>query len=933
MVVARKRSRHLVQGHSNRELWLRVVGSQRDGQVIRLTSPKCTIGSARGCTLRLRAAGVRPIHCLILRGAQGTVVRTCPAGARLNGQEFLDSAIIAGDQLQLGPITLEVVAAGEAGSTDVTEAVERVKSDAELEDEAVRAERVRITRQRARKLVQAVRTVRNEMAVLRQQSAQEQAIREEQDLDRLRLAEEHQQLNADWHSQRWQWESEREQDRAERDHHKSQLERRESELAAEAERLRAERELWEQAQHALAGQREIEQQSLVAERQSLASLQESLQRDRTAFEQQQRDRYDQIDEGDAQLERSRQELAELRQQLEAQHREWECQRTEFEQAHASGHDEIERLKTMLTKDRQTWCELQQEQEARLKSEVAQMQSERDELSQKQGELQAAQCDLERRSQDVANREEQSQALQKEFQERQAELEALAAQLAAEQGTLAESASQHEQHRSEVQEAQSGLEQAREELERAHHALDRTRAEVEHDRGQLHERQARLAEERAEFEAEQLVLAESRAELARSQAEIAAGFEQLLQGHEALESARQQFGDRERILADREGSISEHLADVHSRRAAWAIELAAWESIQATAPQPTETGVQENQSAALADLQTQLSEARECVADHERQLDESLNQCASLSAELDQLRSEFERQQAAFADQRAAWDEERQALASRDAGDDSRGKDVAAQSDHEIESLGSSFGEQQREQPFDEEATVKMEVSDPAPETSEQIDDEEYDDAEGGCLPDSGAASETDEDKSIEECFEELLNRYRTQGTEPAPAAPVKRSKRKPDVKAAKPKQAEPAQPAPMNLNATVEIPVVDLMHPPAEIQRRSSGETLNFDAMREVAVSHANLAIGEHGRKRLLRAALVTSSAAVGAVFVTLIFLGGLAHHYTGLRTLANVGWVLAIFWAFVAGKAWLQVLAAKRAEAEGLRENLERLGRKKPGE
>jgi hypothetical protein len=501
--------------------------------------------------------------------------------------------------------------------------------------------------------------------------------------------------------------------------------------------------------------------------------------------------------------------------------------------------------------------------------------------------------------------------------------------------LDQSASQHEQHRSELQQAQCGLEQARGELERAHHALDRARAEVEHDRGQLHERQTRLAEERTEFEAEQLVLAESRAELARSQAEIAAGFEQLLEGHEALESARRQFAEREQNLASREASADDRLNEVHLNRAAWAIELSAWESIVATAALPTETSAREDHGAALDELEARMSEARERLADRQQQLDESLSQCAALSSELDQLRSEFEQQQAAFALERARWDELRQTSASRETDDFGRGNVVAAEAADESEHSHSPPGEQE-DGTFDEEATVKMEappsVEDADEVASGSLDDDEYDDADlesGENLRAGSASSERDEDKSIEQCFEELLNRYRQQGTEPAPIAPVKRGKRKSETKAAKaPKEA--AKPSSLvNLQETMEIPVVDLLTPPAEIQRRSSAEIPNFDAMREVAVSQANLAIGAHGRKRLLRAALVTSSAALGALLVTVILVGGLARHYTALRTLANVGWVLAIFWAFVASKAWRQVAAARKADEQGLRENRERATRK----
>ena len=98
------------------ELVLRVCGTARDGQFVRLTSAKCSIGSGPRCTLRLAARGVGPLHCLILRGEGGTVVRRWSADTRLNGRAFSDAVIAPGDRLSVGPIELEVVQTGSSGS-------------------------------------------------------------------------------------------------------------------------------------------------------------------------------------------------------------------------------------------------------------------------------------------------------------------------------------------------------------------------------------------------------------------------------------------------------------------------------------------------------------------------------------------------------------------------------------------------------------------------------------------------------------------------------------------------------------------------------------------------------------------------------------------------------------------------------------------------
>ncbi len=100
------------------DLVLRVCGSTRHGQIVRLRSPKCTIGSGPRCTLRLRARGVRPIHCLIVRGSGATVIRRWSSDTRLNGRAFTDAELVGGDRLGIGNIELEVLDPGRLPTPD-----------------------------------------------------------------------------------------------------------------------------------------------------------------------------------------------------------------------------------------------------------------------------------------------------------------------------------------------------------------------------------------------------------------------------------------------------------------------------------------------------------------------------------------------------------------------------------------------------------------------------------------------------------------------------------------------------------------------------------------------------------------------------------------------------------------------------------------------
>jgi hypothetical protein len=115
VVFATKAPSLLMHGNAG-ELSLRVKRTGHDAQTVELAACKCTIGSARGCTLRLRADGVRPIECLILRGPQAAAIRAWAPGVRLNGQEVGDALLQIGDRIGIGPVELEILAIGAEGT-------------------------------------------------------------------------------------------------------------------------------------------------------------------------------------------------------------------------------------------------------------------------------------------------------------------------------------------------------------------------------------------------------------------------------------------------------------------------------------------------------------------------------------------------------------------------------------------------------------------------------------------------------------------------------------------------------------------------------------------------------------------------------------------------------------------------------------------------
>jgi len=57
----------------------------------------------------LVARGVRPVHCLIVRGSHATVARSWTPDTRINGRTFGDAPLVAGDVLSIGPVDFLVL--------------------------------------------------------------------------------------------------------------------------------------------------------------------------------------------------------------------------------------------------------------------------------------------------------------------------------------------------------------------------------------------------------------------------------------------------------------------------------------------------------------------------------------------------------------------------------------------------------------------------------------------------------------------------------------------------------------------------------------------------------------------------------------------------------------------------------------------------------
>ena len=299
------------------ELVLRVCGTSRDGQTIRLRSAKCTIGSGPRCTLRLRARGVAPLHCLILRGPDRTVIRCWSPGTRLNGQLFTDAELTPGDHLGVGPIELEVL--------------ESSRPPATTPGSACPAEHDRVPSREAfdrRELDSAEADLRKEQQALAEQSRQ------------LR------QSMAEWHVERAESEN-RLAERAE------QIGSLKTELETQRESLETHHRQW-QAERAESENRLIERirqiESLTAEletrRQSLETDRRQWQAERAELENRSTERTEELDTRWAELETHRATL-------ETDRHQWQAERAESGNRLTERAEEIESLKAELVAQRQT----------------------------------------------------------------------------------------------------------------------------------------------------------------------------------------------------------------------------------------------------------------------------------------------------------------------------------------------------------------------------------------------------------------------------------------------------------------------------------------------------------------------------------------------------------------------------------------------------
>lgn len=210
------------------DLTLRFCGD--DQPELRLRSRKCTVGAGPQCTLRLRAPAVEPIHCLIVRGGERTVIRNWSQTTRHNGQRFDDATLTVGDRLSFGPWEFEVVDLGYAAAP---------MAPVESRDVGLASTDIELDRER-----QSLETQRRQVA--------DQATALEDQLFELhrqtvQLQQQREQLAAD--QQAWRTEcGQRENAATEWDARAEELRREQAQLQAEVDALQRQQQRLEQQQ-------------------------------------------------------------------------------------------------------------------------------------------------------------------------------------------------------------------------------------------------------------------------------------------------------------------------------------------------------------------------------------------------------------------------------------------------------------------------------------------------------------------------------------------------------------------------------------------------------------------------------------------------------------------------------------------------------------
>ena len=547
------------------DLVLRISGSPRGGEIVRLKAAKCTIGSGQSCTLRLRAPGVAPLHCLLLRGRAGAVARCWSPDTRLNHKSFTDADLSSGDRLSVGPIDLEVL---DVGTTSF---------DRKLDSDDARQPGMDEQREQLAAHLAELETERNALSEQhRQWQAEQDATQRDADerrdqlaariaeleTERNTLAAEQDNIEAQRNTfaeERRQWQAKQEATQRDADEQRDQLAARIAELEAERNNIDAQRNTidedrrqWQAEQEATQRAADEQRDQLAAriaeletERNTLAAEQHNIEAQRNTLAEERR-------QWQAEQDAAKQDADQQRAQLAARIAELEAER-----------NHVETQRDTFAEERQQWQAEQEatqrdadEQRDQLAARIAELEAERNASAAKQDDIEAARNALAQERRTLQARQE---ATQQAADQQHVQLAAQITELETERTVLAE---QRRQWQVEQESTQQAVEEQRSQLAVRVAALEAAQSDLAEQHRQW----------QAKHEGIQQSTDDQRDQLAASLAELEAERNSLAADRSSLEAQRTALAEEHRRWQAQQETAPQSADPIHDRPAARFAEI-------------------------------------------------------------------------------------------------------------------------------------------------------------------------------------------------------------------------------------------------------------------------------------------------------------------------------------------------------------------------
>ncbi|MCA9271240.1 MAG: hypothetical protein KDA41_22310, partial [Planctomycetales bacterium] len=384
------------RGAARRELTLRMQSGDGPQRVLRLPHDKFSIGADASCAVRLDSSAFHPVHCFILRGKAGVVVRRWAPDTRLNGRVFQDALLAQGDRLSVGPVDFDVLDIAEATpETDPSHALGEMAGEVRRLSDALAQKQSEFDAAHAAwdeqrcDLADELARLADENSAAQQRLADALSELERRDAEWESQARQYEQARADLETQASSLSQEQQADEQARARLEEALDRRDQEFAERHKQHAREIEFAQSqlrdsavalaAAEAKAQSEAARWESLLAERDAeLASLAQQLD-----------DAQTQIEEQSARLERARHELHAVR----------DGQTEELQQSFSTLHDrtaDVQRREAELAERDETLAaqraELDELRES-LRTQQAELEEQNGRLERDREELAAAQRQL------------------------------------------------------------------------------------------------------------------------------------------------------------------------------------------------------------------------------------------------------------------------------------------------------------------------------------------------------------------------------------------------------------------------------------------------------------------------------------------------------------------------------------------------------------